>query len=179
MHILWSQTMDPKRVKSYNLMKMCMYVDVWWIYLVSNLILLCSLKTYLSFQTWKYFCKRTGVILFISFSFHHLSTHYFKYLGHLSIFSQLFFSFLMNNFCIALCLFSAIKLWEISIRIWSIYLVEEKPNKHVFVFTPSVGVEHFWVVLDGRHVFAYFQCRSSRYMWCVRDLDFKSMTNLS
>ena len=39
-----------------------------WIYMVANLILLCSLKTYLSFATVKYFCKRTGAILFISLS---------------------------------------------------------------------------------------------------------------
>jgi hypothetical protein len=31
--------------------------------------------------------------------------------------------------------------------------VDEKPNKHVFVLTPSVGVEHFWVDLNGKHVF--------------------------
>ena len=48
----------------------------------------------------------------------------------------------------------AIKLFrEIATRTWSIYLVDGKPNKHVFGFTPSVGVEHFWVDLDGRHVF--------------------------
>ena len=41
---------------------------------------------------------------------------------------------------------------EISIRTWSIYLADGKPNKHVFGFTPSVGVEHFWMDLDGRHV---------------------------
>ena len=66
-----------------------------------------------------------------------------------------------------------------STGIWSIYLVDEKPIKHVFVFTPSVGVEHFLVDLDGRHVLCTPQCRSSRYMWYVRDLDFKSITNLS
>ena len=43
---------------------------------------------------------------------------------------------------------------EISIRTWSIYLVDGKPNKNVFGFTPSVGVEHFWMDLNGRHVFA-------------------------
>jgi len=45
--------------------------------MVANLILLCSLKTYLSFKTWKYFCKRIGAILFISlfFSGGHMSTH--------------------------------------------------------------------------------------------------------
>ena len=40
---------------------------------------------------------------------------------------------------------------EISTRTWSIYLVDGKPNKHVFVFTPSVGVEHFLVHLNGRN----------------------------
>ena len=30
--------------------------------------------------------------------------------------------------------------------------MDGKPNKHVFVFTPSVGVEHFLVDLDVRHV---------------------------
>ena len=44
--------------------------------------------------------------------------------------------------------------------------MDGKPIKYVFVFTPSVGVKHFWVDLDGRLVFAH-------------DLDFKSMTNLS
>ena len=43
---------------------------------------------------------------------------------------------------------------EISTRTLSIYLIDRKPIKHVFVFTPSVGVKHFWVDLDGRHVFA-------------------------
>ena len=38
---------------------------------------------------------------------------------------------------------------EISTKTLSIYLVDGKPNKHVFVFTPSVGVKHFWVDLDG------------------------------
>jgi hypothetical protein len=86
----------------------------------------------------------------------------------------------MNNFCIAPCLFFATKLLRgISTRTWRIYLVDEKPIKHVFVFTPSVGVEKFWVDLNRKHVFVYSQCRSSRYMWCVRDLDFKSMANLS
>ena len=46
-----------------------------------------------------------------------------------------------------------------------------------FVSIPSVGVEHFWV--DGKHVAAYPQCRSSTYMWSVRDLDLESMINFS
>jgi hypothetical protein len=37
MHILQSQTMDPKRAKSYNQIKMCMCVDIWWIYMVADL----------------------------------------------------------------------------------------------------------------------------------------------
>ena len=65
---------------------------------------------------------------------------------------------------------------EIFTRTWSIYLVD-KSIKHIFVFTPSVGVKHFELL--EKHVFAYFQCRSSTYMWCVRDLDLGSMINLS
>jgi hypothetical protein len=50
-------------------------------------------------------------------------------------------------------LFCNIILREISIRTWSIYLVDKKPNKHIFVFTPSIGVEYFWVDLNEMHVF--------------------------
>ena len=32
--------------------------------------------------------------------------------------------------------------------------MDGKPIKHVFMFTPIVGVEHFLVDLDGNHVFA-------------------------
>ena len=60
----------------------------------------------------------------------------------------------MNNFCIAPCLFSATKLLRHSNKNLEHLLVDGKPIKHVFVFTPSVGVKHFWVDLDGRHVFA-------------------------
>jgi hypothetical protein len=48
----------------------------------------------------------------------------------------------------------------------------------VLVFTPSVGVEHFWMDLNGGHVVAYFQYRSIIFGWSVHDLDFKSMTSL-
>jgi hypothetical protein len=51
------------------------------------------------------------------------------------------------------------------------------PNKHLFVSSASVGVEYFgWM---EKHVVAYFQCRSSRYMWSVRDLDLESMISFS
>ena len=55
--------------------------------------------------------------------------------------------------------------------------LEHYPIKHIFVSIPSVGVEHFWV--DGKHVFAYSQCRNSRYMWSVCDLDLGSMISFS
>ena len=61
---------------------------------------------------------------------------------------------------------------EVFTRTWSIY-----PNKHIFVSNPNVGEEHFWV--DGKHVVAYSQCRSSKYMWSVRDLDPESMISFS
>ena len=30
--------------------------------------------------------------------------------------------------------------------------MDGKPNKHVFGFTLSVGIEYVWMDLDGRHV---------------------------
>ena len=45
--------------------------------------------------------------------------------------------------------------------------MDGKPIKHVFVFTPSVGVKHFWVDLDGRHVFAPTPSVGVVHMWVV------------
>ena len=109
------------------------------------------------------------------FSGGHRSTHCFKYLGHFCIHffsSSLFFLFslvFMDNFCIAPCLFSATELCEryqqeLGALIWWM----EKPNKHVFVLTPSVGVKHFGVHPNGMACFcAYPQCRSSAYISSV------------
>ena len=86
-----------QRELSHTIKSRCACV---WMYMVANLILLYSLKTYLSFKTWKQLCKKTWAILFIFFSFFsggHLSTHCFRYLEQLSI----FFNFFMNNFCMA------------------------------------------------------------------------------
>ena len=59
-------------------------------------------------------------------------------------------------------------------------MADRKPNKHVFVFTPNVGVEHFLVDLDGMHVFAPTPSVGVVHLWwCAHDLDFKSITNLS
>jgi hypothetical protein len=80
----------------------------------------------------------------------------------------------MNNFCIAHASPSAIKTFQES------HLQEHGAfilNKHIFVSISSIGVEHFYV--DGKHVFANSQCRSSRYMCSVRDLDLKSMISFS
>ena len=54
--------------------------------------------------------------------------------------------------------------------------MDEKNYQACLVFTSSVGVKHFLVDLDGRHVL-----RTSVGVAgiCVCDLDFKSMTNLS
>ena len=46
-------------------------------------------------------------------------------------------------------------------------MVDGKPIKHVFVFTPSVGVKHFRVDLDGRHVFASTLSVGVVHMWVV------------
>jgi hypothetical protein len=82
-------------------------------------------------------------------------------------FSTLFLLFFFtNNFCIALCLFSVTKLCEryqqeLGAHIWWM----GRPIKHIFVFTPSVGVERFWVDLNRMTCFcAYPLCRSSAHM---------------
>jgi hypothetical protein len=51
-------------------------------------------------------------------------------------------------------------------------------GKYFWFLTPNVGVEYFWVDLNGKHVVVYFQGRSSIFGWSVHDLDFKSMTSL-
>ena len=43
-----------------------------------------------------------------------------------------------------------------------------KPIKYIFVFTPSVGVKHFWVDLNGRLVFVPIPSVRVVYIWVVR-----------
>ena len=158
--------MDPKR-KCHTIKSRCACVwNIWWIYMVANLILLCSLKTYLSFETWKHLLENRGYLIHLFFSGGHLSTHCFKYLGHLSIFfsSSFFYEQLLHSL---MSLFCNRTFWEIVTRTWSIYLVDGKPIKYIFVFTPSVGVEHFLVDLDGRHVFAPTPSVGVVHMWVV------------
>ena len=140
---------------------MCMCVDA---YMVANLILLCSLKTSHFWNLETTLQENMGYhIHLLLFLVGHLSTHCFKYLRHLSIFFNSFF--FMNNFCIAHASFLQQNFWEIATRTWSIYLVDGKPIKHVFVFTPSVGGKHFSVDLNVMACFcAYPQCRSSAYV---------------
>ena len=99
-----------QRELSYTIKSRCACV---WIYMVANLILLCSLKTYLSFETWKHLLENRGYLIHLSFFLGgHLSTHCFKYLEHYCVhfFQLLVFSFFINNFYIAPCLFFATKL---------------------------------------------------------------------
>ena len=96
--------------KCHTLRSRCACV---WIYMVANLILLCSLKHISLDWNLKILCKKTWAILFIFillFSGGHLSTHCFRYLEHLSIF--FYFLFFMNNFCIDHASFSAIETFQ-------------------------------------------------------------------
>ena len=45
--------------------------------------------------------------------------------------------------------------------------MDGKPIKHVFVFTPSVGVKHFSVDQDGRHVSAPTPSVGVVHIWVV------------
>jgi hypothetical protein len=116
-------------------------------------------KTYFSLV--EYFCENMGYL------YSHLLFSLFFFL--------LWTSFVPFYFCITHVSFYNKILREILSRTQSIYF--DKPNKHIFLPSPSVGVEHFG--MDKKHVFAYSQCRSSTYLWRIRDLDFGSMINLS
>ena len=74
----------------------------------------------------------------------------------------------MNNFCIALCLLSATKLLERYQEELGAFILSENLASMFFVFTPSVGVEHFWVDLDGKHVFAPTSSVGVVHIWVVR-----------
>ena len=122
---------------------MCMCAQ----YMVANPNSTLLLKNLTLFWNLKTVARVQGLSYSSLFLDGHLSTHYFRYLGHLSIFSQLFFSFLsffMNNFCIAPCLFSATKLLRDS-------------NKNL---------EHLF---DGYHIKTIFgvnsQCRSKTFFF--------------
>jgi hypothetical protein len=81
-------------------------VHVCGIYMVAILILLCSLKhVSLVWNLENTIAREHGLSFFFIFLFFHgghLSTHCFRFLRHLSIFSILFF-------CIATCLFLQLK----------------------------------------------------------------------
>ena len=82
-----------------------------WIYIVANLILLCSLKHISLVWNLKNFHKKTWAILFISFFGQASEYPLFSISRTLVHFSILFiFHSFMNNFCIATCFFSATKL---------------------------------------------------------------------
>ena len=54
---------------------------------------------------------------------------------------------------------------EIVTRTWSIYVV--KAMEFFLVFSSSVGVKHFWVDLNGKHVFAPTPSVGVVHMWVV------------
>ena len=70
----------------------CVWIYVWWMY-GGILILFCSLKTYLSFETWKHLLENKGYLIYLFlFLGRHLSTHCFQYLGHFCVY------FFLNSF---------------------------------------------------------------------------------
>ena len=99
-----------QRELSHTIKSRCACVwNIWW--LILNL--LCSWKAYLSFKTWKQFCKRTWAILFISFFYFFQEGIWVPIVFNILDTCPFFFSFFMNNFCIAPCLFSATETFEI------------------------------------------------------------------
>jgi hypothetical protein len=142
--------MDPKRVKSYNQIKMCMCVE-WWGYMVANPNSILLLENISLIWNLKTFARKTWAILFIFFSV--LFFSFFQagievpivlFIRTLVYFFQYFL--FLNNFCIA----------HASLLQWK-YLSDSNENlEHSFcsnlygiflVFSPSVGINFFW--MDG------------------------------
>ena len=74
--------------------------NIWWLIL----ILLCSLKTYLPFETWKHFLESIGYLIHLFFSRRASKYPLFQIsrtLVHFFSTPFFLFSFFMNNFCIA------------------------------------------------------------------------------
>ena len=78
----------------------CVWMYMVDICMVANLILLCSLETYLSFKIWKHLLESRAILFISFFSGGHLSTHCFRYLGHFCVhfFSSSFFFFSLSFF---------------------------------------------------------------------------------
>ena len=72
----------------------------------------------------------------------------------------------MNNFCIAHASFLQQNLLRDSNKKFE-HLFEVETYQACFVFTPSVGVKHFWMDLDGRHIFAPTPSVGVVHMWVV------------
>ena len=72
----------------------------------------------------------------------------------------------MNNFCVAICFFSAIEFLRDSNQNLE-HLFGGFPMNMFLVFTPSVGVKHFWMDLDGGHIFVPTPSVGVGHMWVV------------
>ena len=104
-----------QRELSHTIKSRCACVwNIWWIYMVANLILLCSLKIYLSFETWKHLLENRGYLIHLFFFFQ--AGIWVPIVLNISDTCPFFLNFFlylwffMNNFCIAPCLFSTTKL---------------------------------------------------------------------
>jgi hypothetical protein len=160
--------LESKKELSHTIKSRC--ACVWhmgiyiYIYMVANLILQCSLKIYLPFGTWKTTLpENMGYLMHLPFFFSggHLSTHYFIYFVHLSIFLILFFLFFINNFCIATCLFSAIKLLRDNDMNFE-YLFRVYPIGYIFCVHSLCRSKTFLDKFRGMAYFcAYPRCKNS------------------
>ena len=99
----------------------------------------------------KIFARKHGLSYSsLSFLGGHLSTHCFDNSDTCPFFLN---SFFMNNFCIATCFSLHNNCWRDSNKNLE-HLFDENLWRIFLVFSPSVGVKHFWMNLDGMHVVA-------------------------
>ena len=159
--------MDPEKSACHTIKSRCacvwtyLAVCIWWLLDKWFLILLFSLKTYLSSGTLERCCKNTWAIFFFFF----LSLSSFFSAGHLSIFPYFFLYLFLHSHMLLLQQI----IWEIITRTGA--LIGWKPNNDIFgLLSPSVGVQQFWDVSKWK---ACFLCTSSveaAYIWwCVRE----------
>ena len=145
------------------------------IYMVANLILLSSLKTYLSFKTWRTTLQENmGYLCSSIFSFFRRASEYPLFQISWTLVHCLILSlFYLNYFCIAHASFFAIETFQ------ERHLQELGAFILSSIFLCLFPVQEQNIFGGWKTFFVYSQCRSSTYEWSVCDLDLESMISFS
>ena len=143
-----------------------MFGCIWWIYVVANLILLCSLKTYLSFEIGNNFVRKHG-LSYSSLFFRRASEYPLFWISRTLVhfFNTFSFSlFFMNNFCIASCFFSATKLLRDSSKNLE-HLFDGYPIGHIFGVFSQCRSKTWQTSHKGQQSLTKLNAKQATYMW--------------